>query len=388
MRRRRSIVMLGRLAFLTVIAGCWIAIFAAPASADNCNVRINPRDCQNTAWTVGSVAATAAAATAAAVAASGVGGGVAGATGAEGEEAGGGGGEGAEPPSPPTTIMSGPRAMEVLQEMGLVRAEPQPDGTIKYFPTGSFEELNSGGRITYEETATSTDPTTGQTQWVQEQTITRVGGLAWTPGPDGSINEPVIIVEHTPPSDWQYVNELSPGIRAQGTPEFVQQATDAYNEVTGTNAGQQIVDDIDDSGQHVHIRQETDPTAGNSYGASRPADRFQNSDGTQGIGTGGNVYWDPNRMQSGDGSQPWHTRPPSVGLGHEMAHARDAAQGNQATGTMTDPMAPAAPANPDDWQINVREAQATSIGPFAGNPSDENAIRSEMGEPNRGSYAL
>lgn len=371
------------IAELTVVVGFWLVLFATPANADNCDVRINPGDCQNTAWTVGSVAAVAAAATAATVA-------VAGATGAVGTE-GEAEGEGEEAPpeepaGPATEILSGPRALEVLQEMGLVRAEPQPDGTIKYFPTGGFEELNSGGLTSFEETATSTNPVTGRTEWVQEQTITRVGGVAWTPNPDGSIGDPVIVVEHTEPGGWQQVNELAPGVRAQGDPTFVQSATDAYNQVAGTAAGQEIINDIGATGQRVTIRQETDPTAGNSYGASRRADRFQNADGTRGLGTGGNVWFDPNRMQSGDGSQPWHTRPPAVGLGHELAHARDAAQGNQATGTMNDPMTPARPANPNNWVINTREAQATSIGPFAGSSSDENTIRQQMGQPHRGSY--
>jgi hypothetical protein len=383
MTGRRTVALLGRLAALAVLAGCWLAVFAAPAVADNCDVRINPSDCQNTAWTVGSVAAVAAAATAVAVAVSSTSGG---AEGGEAEGAAAAGGEPEPPPGPPTEILSGPHALEVLQEMGLVVAKPQPDGTVKYFPTSRFEELNSGNAVSYEETGKVIDPTTGKVVQVQEQTITRVGGLAWNPGPDGSIGDPVLVVEHTPPGGWQQVNELAPGVRAQGDPQFVQDATNAYNQLTTTAAGQQIINDISATGQPVRIRHETDPTAGNSYGATRRADRFQNNDGTTGLGTGGNVWFDPSRVRTGDGSQPWHTRPPAVGLGHELAHARDAAQGNQATGTMNDPMAPAHPANPDNWVINNREAQATSIGPYAGNPSDENAIRSQLGQPNRGSY--
>jgi hypothetical protein len=276
----------------------------------------------------------------------------------------------------------------MLQEMGLVRAVPQPDGTVRFFPTDGFDELNSGGRTAFQEVGTAVDPATGRVVQVQESTVTRVGGLAWEAGPDGSINRPVIIIERTPPGAWQQVNELAPGVRAQGDPAFVQSATDAYNTIIATPAGQQIINDIGATGQRVRIRQELDPTAGNSYGASRPFDRFQNSDGTHGRGTGGNVYFNPNRLQTGDGSQPWHQRPPAVGLAHELAHARDAAQGNQATGQTTDPMMPPGSPNPGAWETNLRELQATSIGPFAGNPSDENAIRQQMGLPNRGSYLL
>jgi hypothetical protein len=196
----------------------------------------------------------------------------------------------------------------------------------------------------------------------------------------------VIVVEHTEPGPWQQVNELAPGIRAQGDPQFVQDATDAFNELQGTEAGRTITNQIGASGQSVKIRHEPDPKEGNSYGASRRADRFQNADGTQGRGTGGNVWFDPARQRSGDGTQPWHTRPPSIGLGHELAHARDAAQGNQVPGVMWDPAKPAHPEEPSDWVINRREAQATSIGPFTGNPSDENAIRQQLHQPHRGSY--
>lgn len=58
-----------------VLAGvALLVVFADPALADNCDLRINPEDCQNTAWTIGAVAAIAAAITAILVALSGLGG--------------------------------------------------------------------------------------------------------------------------------------------------------------------------------------------------------------------------------------------------------------------------------------------------------------------------
>lgn len=50
-----------------------VTLLSEPALADNCDLRINPEDCQNTAWTIGSVAAIAAAITAILVALSGLG---------------------------------------------------------------------------------------------------------------------------------------------------------------------------------------------------------------------------------------------------------------------------------------------------------------------------
>jgi hypothetical protein len=53
------------------LSGGILLLLATGANADNCDLRINPEDCQNTAWTVGTAGAiAAAAAVAAAVAAS------------------------------------------------------------------------------------------------------------------------------------------------------------------------------------------------------------------------------------------------------------------------------------------------------------------------------
>jgi hypothetical protein len=396
-RTRRRLLALAATAGPLLVAA-WLVLLAPPASADNCDLRINPGDCQNTAWTVGSVAAVATAATAAAVAAGSAAagtaaGGAAGATAGAGAEAEGEGeAEGTEAPGAPepiTEIIDGPRAMEVLQEMGLVRADVQPDGTVRFVPTRSFDELNAGGRTTFQETGSAIDPDTGEVVMVQEATITRIGGIAYTSNPDGSISNPVIIADRTPPGDWQHVRELGgdPNVRAQGTEEFVNQVADAVDAITDTNAGQEIMDDITASGQRVTVRPAV-PGDGNSYGASRPFDRFENADGSAGRGTGGDVYWEPNRRQSGDGSQPWHRRPPEVGLAHEFAHARDAAQGGQALGTSTDPGMPPGYAHPEHFDVNTRELQATSIGPYAGHTSDENAIRDELGLVSRDSYVL
>jgi hypothetical protein len=56
-----------------ITSSAFLALLAGPARADNCDLRINPGDCQNTAWTVGAVAATAAAITAILTALSGIG---------------------------------------------------------------------------------------------------------------------------------------------------------------------------------------------------------------------------------------------------------------------------------------------------------------------------
>ena len=63
-----------RLGLMILAAACGAAVahllLPALALADNCDIQLNPQDCQNTAWAVGSVATAAAAAAAAAAATS------------------------------------------------------------------------------------------------------------------------------------------------------------------------------------------------------------------------------------------------------------------------------------------------------------------------------
>lgn len=60
-----------QLARVLVLSGGLLLVLAPGAAADNCDLRINPEDCQNTAWTIGTAGAIAAtAAVAAAVVAS------------------------------------------------------------------------------------------------------------------------------------------------------------------------------------------------------------------------------------------------------------------------------------------------------------------------------
>lgn len=66
MRRALAVTFLG--------FGAWLALTGV-ARADNCDLKINPSDCQNTAWTIGVVTTIAAAAAGAAVASGGLGGG-------------------------------------------------------------------------------------------------------------------------------------------------------------------------------------------------------------------------------------------------------------------------------------------------------------------------
>ncbi|MEZ5115380.1 MAG: M91 family zinc metallopeptidase [Candidatus Nanopelagicales bacterium] len=293
-------------------------------------------------------------------------------------------GEGADgapaEPETPTMILSGSQAMDVLRDLGLVNEVRDPDGSVRFVPTSRLDDLNADGD-TFVETATSTDEH-GVLDWVQEARITAVGGIAYTHDDDGNITSATIIAHTEPPTDWTHVRQLGDGIEARGTTDFTQAAADAHDATVATAAGQTIADDIAASGQRVTVRQ-TD--GGNSYQLTHWDDGIANADGTNARGTGGRVNYNPDRTQAGSGREPWHRRPNWIGYAHELAHARDSAQGGLARGRATDAGMPAG-RDPAHWQVNNLEMQATSIGPWAGHASDENAIRAEVGEPRRDSY--
>ncbi len=64
-----------RVRLLVVLGLSFVAslVLARPAAADNCDIFINPRDCQNTAWTIGVIATLAGGVAVAAVATASVG---------------------------------------------------------------------------------------------------------------------------------------------------------------------------------------------------------------------------------------------------------------------------------------------------------------------------
>lgn len=57
---RRALSWTWRVAAVLLLSGGLMIMDSPPARADNCDIRINPEDCQNTAWVVGSAAAVAA----------------------------------------------------------------------------------------------------------------------------------------------------------------------------------------------------------------------------------------------------------------------------------------------------------------------------------------
>ncbi|GAA0774866.1 hypothetical protein E1180_02050 [Roseibium denhamense] len=189
------------------------------------------------------------------------------------------------------------------------------------------------------------------------------GGGAAAPGaPLGPVTEV------TRP-DGSVVTQVGPNITIEGTEAFRNQTLTDLRTLGATDTGNGLLTSIQASGNSVTI---VETNQGNACGYANGAGRFENADGSAGAGTDATVYYNPNRTQVYDGSEDWHTRPPAVGLGHELIHAEQATYGRQHSGST-------------DGTSN-RERQAVGLPPYENNAYTENNIREEMGEPERPYY--
>ncbi|WP_231511086.1 type VI secretion system tip protein TssI/VgrG [Chondromyces apiculatus] len=166
------------------------------------------------------------------------------------------------------------------------------------------------------------------------------------------------------------------GLIIQGDPAFQAQTLAGLHEIALTPTGRDLLQSIDGSGRTVTI----EPTSGgNVTGYTSPEDRFQNPDGSPGSGTNAIVGYNPNTTTIG--TEPWETRPPALGLGHELVHADQAVHGTMLPGTASNDSKPN-PLRPNSTvQTNVRELDATGIPPHDTRPFNENRLRSEWHPP-------
>ena len=130
---------------------------------------------------------------------------------------------------------------------------------------------------------------------------------------------------------------------------------DALDEIKSTPTGAAMLKSIEDSGKPVTIKA---TSGGNGARPLDGANAKRKTDGTPGSGSGTVVSFNPDRKQIGDGSEPWMTRPPAVGLAHELVHADHSANG-------TNDFTPAG------------EDMAVGLPPHDTQPFTENKIRDE-----------
>lgn len=210
---------------------------------------------------------------------------------------------------------------------------------------------------------------------------TMKGGIIMPPCCPTVLIGEVGVVPPTPPAvpfpnvweetlaDGSVVTHVGPNITIEGDKAFRDRVVADLQKLNATPTGHKLIDSLDNGSKTVTIKK---TSGGNAAGYDNPAGRFVNPDGTPGAGSNSTVSYNPDTTQIGDGSEPWMTRPPEVGLGHELVHADDAAKGQQVNGET-------------DGTRN-RELQAVGLPPYETKDPSENGMRRDMGLPERPRY--
>jgi hypothetical protein len=134
--------------------------------------------------------------------------------------------------------------------------------------------------------------------------------------------------------------------------------------------GQELINDIVASGKQLTIRK---TERGNSAPPVSWEGVYINEDGTPGAGNDVVINYNPVNWNPYGGDEAWMTRPPAIGLAHEMVHAWTAMTGIMAR---EDP----------DAAVRPLEEQATGLGAYRDARHTENRFRRAFGMPERPEY--
>lgn len=163
-------------------------------------------------------------------------------------------------------------------------------------------------------------------------------------------------------------------------PQFQNKVLADLTKINQTPTGGKLMESIGSSGKTMTIQSVANPGPGgdgNVTGYTNGADRFKKADGTAGNGTNSIIGY--NADNNTIGTQPWETRPPGIGLAHEMVHGDQAMHGTMSTGNTNNDAKPD-PADPTKTaQEKTREVEAVGppADPGGGRDFTENKIRDE-----------
>ncbi len=127
--------------------------------------------------------------------------------------------------------------------------------------------------------------------------------------------------------DMTDADSIGSSVSVSGSDEFSARVESDLDALRSLPVGQELLRDLDASGRSTTI-QET--SGGNSAGGTNFSDGFMSVDGTPGKGTDSQVNYNTSRISLG--GEEWMTRPPVVGLEHELVHAWDLVNGKLAPG--------------------------------------------------------
>lgn len=176
------------------------------------------------------------------------------------------------------------------------------------------------------------------------------------------------------------VSDAKSALYIDGDAGFVLGASRDLSWLMTQPIGRDLVKAIGASKHHVSIKQTSDGNACD-YASADSWEVIQ-ADGSVKAGAGSDVtiHYNLSRGKIGGGKSAWKTRPPAIGLAHEMVHAWTGVYGTRALGKWTGEI---------DGAISTtsrRELQATGLKEFAAAVFTENKFRAAFGLPERPKY--
>jgi type VI secretion system secreted protein VgrG len=168
----------------------------------------------------------------------------------------------------------------------------------------------------------------------------------------------------------------------EGSQAFKDKTLAALKEIRATKSGAALLADITRSGKTVTIKETHSGNACQGFSGSA----FAKPDGRPGSGSNSTVVFNPDRTKIGN--EPWETRPPAIGLAHELVHASHAANGTLDVKPENNDSRPD-PADPTKLaQEKHEEVRTVGVHPYDNEPFSENSIRDEWSpkQPSRPWY--
>jgi hypothetical protein len=145
-----------------------------------------------------------------------------------------------------------------------------------------------------------------------------------------------------------------------------------------TPTGRQLLDSLHASGKKIYIHYA--PKNSIELSNHNWTRAFYDLDGvTPGSGLGVGINYNPTLAKAGD--MPWNTRPPGIGLAHELIHAEQAAYGRMRRFDTENPGGPDSRNLNKPLQVPHYELETIGVHPEHSYAYTENKIRAEWNPP-------
>ncbi len=177
--------------------------------------------------------------------------------------------------------------------------------------------------------------------------------------------------------DMKDSDTVGSSVSVTGTDDFQARVQSDLDAMRSLPIGQELLRGLDASGKKTTIQETSD---GNSAGGVKFSDGFQTADGKKGPGT--DSYVNYNTTRSSLGGEEWMTRPPIVGLFHELVHSHDITNGTLAPGKTdgTNNLEHSAVGIPFDHDGDAKTPKISQDRPH------ENDLRDQLNLPTRPRY--